>query len=142
MKCCETILHVHMFRIIPKKNIDLNIVLNCLLLETLGNAFQQLMLFTSFRIISAAKCISINTKRSRARQYLHETLRNAASLTMTRLEDRFPKRFNPWAFGSGRMTVGHVSPENFLLSSSTKLIRIIANLLLQVLLGQKNRDYP
>ena len=97
LKCCETILHVHTFRIIPKNNIDLNIVLNCLLLETLGNAFQQLMRFTSFFIISAAKCTSINTKRSRARQYLHETLRNAASLTMTRLADRFPKIFNPWA---------------------------------------------
>ena len=54
------------------------------------------MRFTSFCIISAAKCISINTKRSRARQYLHETFRNAASLTMTRLADCFPKIFNPW----------------------------------------------
>ena len=42
-------------------------------------------------------------------------------------------RFHP--FGSDRITAGHVSLEKFSLSSSIKLIRIIGNLLLQVLQG-------
>ena len=41
--------------------------------------------------------------------------------------------FHP--FGSDRITAEHVPSKKFSLSSSTKLIRIIENLLLQVLLG-------